>query len=113
MREVDMRLKLPEEGMVMPDKVRTRWPAGVMRVTCDGRCSMDLAYFREPTVAALEFTGATKATVECGLALDDLSKSELVSIAKEMGIDHAGLKAAVVARIKFDDTGNLTRPRGR
>ena len=92
-------LRLPGPGMAMPSKVRTRWPAGVMRVTCNGRSNIDLAYLPEPSVVAIEFTGATQATVECGLDLDDLRKAELVAIAKARGIDHDGLKSDLAARI--------------
>ena len=103
-------LKFPGEPETKSVGTVTRlWPAGALRVTCNGRCSMDLAYFRKPTAATLEFTGTTKATVECGLDLDELRKSDLVEIATAMGIDHAGRKADLLKRIRFDDTGNLTR----
>ena len=93
-------LRLPGPGMAMPSKVRTRWPAGVMRVTCNGRSNIDLAYLPEPSVVAIEFTGATQATVECGIDLDGLRKSDLVEIATAMGIDHAGRKSDLIDRIR-------------
>lgn len=76
------------------------WPAGVLRVMCDGTCDLSLTYFRAPTVATLKFTDTTRATVEFAGDLDDLLKADLVKIAKSMGIDDGGLKADIVARIR-------------
>jgi hypothetical protein len=83
----------------MPSRTKRKLPAGAMRVVCDGDASSDVAYLPEPAVVQLAFRGCTRATIECGLPLDDLRKSDLVKIAKSLGIDHDGRKSDIVARI--------------